>query len=100
LSIYELRKVRLKATYSGLRELWLSRTALAVDIVESMLKVKTNHWAGVTLPEKHVRDCAGHAVRLALESAALERHPRSILDILRDRSDALRDRGRNHRHGR
>jgi uncharacterized protein (DUF362 family) len=40
----ELRKVRLKDAYSGLRELWLPRTALAVDTVVSMPKVKTHHW--------------------------------------------------------
>jgi uncharacterized protein (DUF362 family) len=50
----ELRKVRLKAAYSGLRELWLPQTALAADIVVSMPKVKTHHWAGVTLSLKNM----------------------------------------------
>lgn len=50
----ELRKVRLKAAYTGLRELWLPQTALAADIVVSMPKVKTHHWAGVTLSLKNM----------------------------------------------
>jgi uncharacterized protein (DUF362 family) len=50
----ELRKVRLKAHYSGLRELWFPRTALAADVIVSMPKVKTHHWAGVTLSLKNM----------------------------------------------
>jgi uncharacterized protein (DUF362 family) len=50
----ELRRVRLKADYSGLRELWFPRTALAADVIVSMPKVKTHHWAGVTLSLKNM----------------------------------------------
>jgi uncharacterized protein (DUF362 family) len=50
----ELRRVKLRANYSGLGELWLPRSVLAVDFVVSMPKVKTHHWAGVTLSLKNM----------------------------------------------
>jgi uncharacterized protein (DUF362 family) len=50
----ELIRVQLKAQYSGLGELWLPRSVLASDIVVSMPKVKTHHWAGVTLGLKNM----------------------------------------------
>jgi uncharacterized protein (DUF362 family) len=50
----ELVEVTLKATYSGLHRLWLPRTALAADFVVSMPKIKTHHWAGVTLSLKNM----------------------------------------------
>ena len=50
----ELRKVKLKANYSGLGELWLPRAVLESDFVVSMPKVKTHHWAGVTLSLKNM----------------------------------------------
>jgi len=50
----ELAKVKLKANYSGLGEMWLPRTVLDSDFVVSMPKVKTHHWAGVTLSLKNM----------------------------------------------
>jgi uncharacterized protein (DUF362 family) len=50
----ELVEVRLKANHSGLNRLWLPRTALAADFVVSMPKIKTHHWAGVTLSLKNM----------------------------------------------
>ena len=50
----ELRKVKLKANYSGLGELWLPRSVLDSDLIVSMPKVKTHHWAGVTLSLKNM----------------------------------------------
>jgi uncharacterized protein (DUF362 family) len=50
----ELTKVDLKASYSGLGSLWLPRTALASDLIVSMPKIKTHHWAGVTLSLKNM----------------------------------------------
>jgi uncharacterized protein (DUF362 family) len=46
--------VKLKANYSGLKELWLPRSVLDADFVVSMPKVKTHHWAGVTLSLKNM----------------------------------------------
>ena len=50
----ELARVKLKANYSGLGELWLPRTVLDSDFIVSMPKVKTHHWAGVTLSLKNM----------------------------------------------
>jgi len=50
----EVCRVMLKASYSGLGELWLPREVLASDFVVSMPKVKTHHWAGVTLSLKNM----------------------------------------------
>jgi uncharacterized protein (DUF362 family) len=50
----ELRKVKLKAKYSSIGELWLPRAVLESDFVVSMPKVKTHHWAGVTLSLKNM----------------------------------------------
>ena len=50
----ELMKVSLKASYSGFQALWLPRTVLASDFVVSMPKIKTHHWAGVTLSLKNM----------------------------------------------
>ena len=50
----ELTKVNLKASYSGLGALWLPRTVLTSDLIVSMPKIKTHHWAGVTLSLKNM----------------------------------------------
>jgi uncharacterized protein (DUF362 family) len=50
----ELFKVPLRATYMGLEHLWLPRTVLQSDFVVSMPKIKTHHWAGVTLSMKNM----------------------------------------------
>jgi uncharacterized protein (DUF362 family) len=50
----ELVRVKLKANYSGLGALWLPRTVLGSDFVVSMPKIKTHHWAGVTLSLKNM----------------------------------------------
>jgi uncharacterized protein (DUF362 family) len=50
----ELIKTSLRASYSGLGELWLPRTVLASDFIVSMPKVKTHHWTGVTLSMKNM----------------------------------------------
>jgi len=50
----ELARLKLKADYSGLGELWLPRTVLDSDFIVSMPKVKTHHWGGVTLSLKNM----------------------------------------------
>ena len=50
----ELKRVPLKASYSGLHELWLPRAVLASSFIVSMPKIKTHHWAGVTLSLKNM----------------------------------------------
>ena len=50
----ELVKLPTRATFTGLEDLWLPRTVLETDFVVSMPKIKTHHWAGVTLSMKNM----------------------------------------------
>jgi uncharacterized protein (DUF362 family) len=50
----EVRRVPLRTHASALKELWLPRTILEADFVVSMPKLKTHHWAGVTLSLKNM----------------------------------------------
>ncbi len=50
----ELFKVPTRANYTGLDHLWLPRTVLTSDFVVSLPKIKTHHWAGVTLSMKNM----------------------------------------------
>src|SRR5277367_951540 len=50
----EIARVKLNANYSTLGELWLPRSVLDSDFIVSMPKVKTHHWAGVTLSLKNM----------------------------------------------
>lgn len=50
----ELVKVATRANFTGLDHLWLPRTVLESDFVVSMPKVKTHHWAGLTLSMKNM----------------------------------------------
>jgi uncharacterized protein (DUF362 family) len=38
----------------GIRDLWLPRTVLKADFLVSMPKIKTHHWAGITLSMKNM----------------------------------------------
>jgi len=50
----ELVRTRLRASYSGMKHLWLPRTILESDLVVSMPKIKSHHWSGVTLSMKNM----------------------------------------------
>jgi uncharacterized protein (DUF362 family) len=50
----ELLRTRLRASYMGMKSLWLPRTVLDADFLVSMPKIKTHHWAGVTLSMKNM----------------------------------------------
>ena len=54
LNVDEVKKVTLKTHASRLRELCLPKTVLGADFVISMPKLKTHHWAGVTLSLKNM----------------------------------------------
>jgi uncharacterized protein (DUF362 family) len=54
LNFDEVTRVPLSTGLTGLRELWLPNTVLAADVLISMPKVKTHHWAGVTLSLKNL----------------------------------------------
>jgi uncharacterized protein (DUF362 family) len=50
----ELIRTPLRASYTGMKDLWLPRTALESDFLVSMPKIKTHHWSGVTLSMKNM----------------------------------------------
>ena len=54
LNVDDVQRVTLKTHASRLKELYLPKTALGVDFLVSMPKLKTHHWAGVTLSMKNM----------------------------------------------
>jgi uncharacterized protein (DUF362 family) len=54
LNLDELSPVRLPHPVSRLRSLYLPRTVLGSDLLVSMPKMKTHHWAGATLSMKNL----------------------------------------------
>jgi uncharacterized protein (DUF362 family) len=96
----ELARVKLKADYSGLGELWLPRTVLDSDFIVSMPKVKTHHWAGVTLSLKNMFGIVP-GMKYGWPKNLLHWHGISRMHsrYLCDGSDSFRDRGRHHGHG-
>jgi uncharacterized protein (DUF362 family) len=50
----ELVRTRLRASYTGMKQLWLPRTIVEADFVVSMPKIKAHHWSGVTLSMKNM----------------------------------------------
>jgi len=54
LNVDEVERVPLRTRASRLKELYLPKTVLGADFVVSMPKLKTHHWAGVTLSLKNM----------------------------------------------
>ncbi len=54
LNLGDVRRVPLRTRASSLRELYLPEAVLRADFVVSMPKLKTHHWAGVTLSLKNM----------------------------------------------
>ena len=54
LNLDDVSRVELQTRASKLRELYLPKTVIGVDYVVSMPKLKTHHWAGVTLSLKNM----------------------------------------------
>jgi uncharacterized protein (DUF362 family) len=82
LNIDDTERVELETRASRLRELYLPKTVLGVDYFVSMAKLKTHHWAGVTLSMKNLfgvvpGSCYGWPKNV-LHWAGIDR---SILDI-------------------
>lgn len=50
----DVRRVALRSRFSTLREMYLPETVLKADLLVSMPKLKTHHWAGVTLSLKNM----------------------------------------------
>jgi uncharacterized protein (DUF362 family) len=82
LNVDDVERIALKTRASSLKELYLPKTVLRADYVVSMPKMKTHHWAGVTLSLKNMfgivpGSCYGWP-KNTLHWAGLTR---SILDI-------------------
>jgi uncharacterized protein (DUF362 family) len=82
LNLDDVERVRLKTHASRLSELYLPKTVLGVDFLVSLPKLKTHHWAGVTLSLKNMfgvvpGGCYGWP-KNALHWAGIDR---AILDI-------------------
>lgn len=54
LNIDDVQRVGLPTRASRLKELYLPKTCMGVDLLVSMPKLKTHHWAGVTLSMKNM----------------------------------------------
>ena len=54
LNIDDVERVKLETRASRLKELFLPKTVLGADLFVSMPKLKTHHWAGVTLGMKNL----------------------------------------------
>jgi uncharacterized protein (DUF362 family) len=54
LNLDDVQKVTFPTRASRLRELYLPKTCMGADFVVSMAKLKTHHWAGVTLSMKNM----------------------------------------------
>jgi uncharacterized protein (DUF362 family) len=50
----DLRLTKLRSSFTNLRELYLPETLFNADLLVSMPKLKTHHWAGVTLSLKNM----------------------------------------------
>ena len=82
LNVDDVKRVALSTRASRLKELFLPKTVLGVDFLVSMPKMKTHHWAGVTLSLKNMfgivpGSCYGWPKNV-LHWAGIDR---SILDI-------------------
>ena len=50
----DVRPVRLRSSFTNLKQLYLPETLFKADLLVSMPKLKTHHWAGVTLSLKNM----------------------------------------------
>jgi uncharacterized protein (DUF362 family) len=78
----EVGRLPLQSRYTARGDLWLPKTITDADVVISMPKMKTHHWAGLTLSLKNCFGCVPGRVygwpKNALHWAGLEQ---SILDV-------------------
>ena len=78
----EVVEIGARSGYTAMKSLWLPRAVLDADLLVSMPKVKTHHWAGVTLSLKNMFGVIPGAVygwpKNVLHWQGIER---SILDI-------------------
>jgi len=58
----DVRALRVGSHYTGLGHFYLPQTLLDADLLVSMPKLKTHHWAGVTLSLKNMFGCIPGAI--------------------------------------
>jgi uncharacterized protein (DUF362 family) len=77
-----LRRIPTRSRFTTLEHLWVPETIAAADLVVSMPKLKTHHWAGVTLSMKNLFGIMPGMV-YGWPKNVLHRHgiPNSIVDI-------------------
>jgi uncharacterized protein (DUF362 family) len=82
LNLDRVEEVALQTSFTALGRLWLPRTVLDADLFVSMPKLKTHHWAGVTLSMKNLFGIVPGAIygwpKNVLHQAGI---PGSIVDI-------------------
>ena len=83
-----------------LEEIWLPTTVQSADVVISMPKIKTHHWAGVTLSLKNSFGICRFDLWLAKECSALAGHRQLYRRARSFRPDSLCYRRWNRGHGR
>ena len=78
----DVRLIKLRSSFTNLRQLYLPETLFNADLLVSMPKLKTHHWAGVTLSLKNMFGIVPGSIygwpKNALHWAGIHR---SILDI-------------------
>jgi uncharacterized protein (DUF362 family) len=57
LNFDSVEKIMPRGGFTTFRELWLPQSILAAEVTISMPKIKTHHWAGVTLSLKNLFGC-------------------------------------------
>lgn len=57
LNFDSVEKIIPRGGFTTFRELWLPQSILAAEVIISMPKIKTHHWAGVTLSLKNLFGC-------------------------------------------
>ena len=73
----DVRLTRLRSSFTKLKQLYLPETLFDADLLVSMPKLKTHHWAGVTLSLKNIFGrCSRVGLWLAKERTPLGRHSR------------------------
>ncbi len=97
----DVRTVTLGSRFTELAELQLPVELLQADLVVSMPKLKTHHWAGMTGSMKNLFGVVpGRGLRLAEEHPPLARHRQLHRRPGLDHPARPGDRRRHRRHGR
>ena len=101
LNIDDVSQVHLPRQASRMGKLYLPNTTLRADLLVSIAKMKTHHWAAATLSMKNLFGTVpGALLRMAEEHAALGGYRRIDRRFEKRVSPPVRPGGWNRRHGR